>query len=510
MTARPTWITSISLASALLLCSPAPPALADQVGINLLQDQVVTALDSVTNGYRDRFDFALVGVVYAGEVVLTKSYVIDDVNRTSEWASISKPATTMIVMQLLAKGLITSLDDNIWDYAPKYIGCMPAPYTQSPLTIRHLLTHQGGLRYAAPLWDGDRLDLQFEPGTQTTYSTAAWGIVGDVIRAASGQGFRALVEDYLGKPVNAPSITAREQDDAAAEVTYSDWQSPASYISSTIEDMARFSAGVMNHVYVTAPVLSNEVLVDHGGGKGLGWMLFTDPSSGKLYASHTGDNGDQKSVMANDVSSKMSVSILINQGAGQSLNDARWPWVTALIETMDSFPNPLKQCEGDGDGDRYGAGATCLGPDCNDADPAVHQELSCSFDGARCGAVTSCVLQCPEPPAEICGNGLDDDCDGLQDCDDESCAASAGCSVGRLDGGSPDGTVAAGDTGSGLSPRPVAPGEGCACNVARGSVGPWGSIFLLLVLGAVHLCRRRRDGRMSTSVERSGRACETW
>jgi len=55
-------------------------------------------------------------------------------------------------------------------------------------------------------------------------------------------------------------------------------------------------------------------------------------------------------------------------------------------------------CPADDDGDAYIV-APC-GGDCDDADPAVHP-----------GAV------------EVCGNGKDDECDGLADCDDPYCQA---------------------------------------------------------------------------------------
>jgi len=58
-------------------------------------------------------------------------------------------------------------------------------------------------------------------------------------------------------------------------------------------------------------------------------------------------------------------------------------------------------CE-DADGDGYGRGPGCLGPDCDDADRAVNP-------GAE----------------EVCGDGVDDDCDGGLD---ESCPCEAGAS----------------------------------------------------------------------------------
>jgi len=59
---------------------------------------------------------------------------------------------------------------------------------------------------------------------------------------------------------------------------------------------------------------------------------------------------------------------------------------------------PPSTCENDADGDHYGAGASCAGPDCDDEDPAVHP-----------GA------------AERCDDHIDNDCDDLvdEDCSGE-------------------------------------------------------------------------------------------
>lgn len=68
----------------------------------------------------------------------------------------------------------------------------------------------------------------------------------------------------------------------------------------------------------------------------------------------------------------------------------------------------------DNDGDGYGIGSGCAGPDCDDSDSDVHEDISCIYDGSSCGEYELCVQSCPEPPAESC-NGLDDDCDTLVD-----------------------------------------------------------------------------------------------
>ena len=85
------------------------------------------------------------------------------------------------------------------------------------------------------------------------------------------------------------------------------------------------------------------------------------------------------------------------------------------------------QCEQDADGDGYGVGASCLGPDCDDSNPNVHEDIICSFNGLVCGTHSLCTLNCPTPPAEVCDNTQDDDCDTQTDCADPDCSSDPIC-----------------------------------------------------------------------------------
>ena len=64
----------------------------------------------------------------------------------------------------------------------------------------------------------------------------------------------------------------------------------------------------------------------------------------------------------------------------------------------------------DGDGDGYGTGAACKGPECNDLEASIH------------------------PGAEdLCGNGIDEDCDGKdKDCPEVTCKKDSDCDVGLV------------------------------------------------------------------------------
>ena len=99
----------------------------------------------------------------------------------------------------------------------------------------------------------------------------------------------------------------------------------------------------------------------------------------------------------------------------------------------------------DGDGDLYGdtpvvacdlpAGAVEDGGDCDDVDPAVNPgavEVCNTVDDDCDGTVDEGVCV-----GEICGNGVDDDGDGLQDCEDAECIGDPSC-VEDCDNGTDD------------------------------------------------------------------------
>ncbi|MDO8508470.1 MAG: LamG-like jellyroll fold domain-containing protein, partial [Nanoarchaeota archaeon] len=78
----------------------------------------------------------------------------------------------------------------------------------------------------------------------------------------------------------------------------------------------------------------------------------------------------------------------------------------------------------DGDNDQYGNASStikaCTAPlgyvpnglDCNDNDVFVYQTIACSYNAISCGAYQLCAQECPVPPAEICGNNVDENCNG--------------------------------------------------------------------------------------------------
>src|SRR4051812_26190095 len=137
-------------------------------------------------------------------------------------ASMTKPVTSVALMQLIEQGRI-SLDDPAEKYLPELAGVKvlesfdPATGAyqvrppSKPPTVRHFLTHTSGLAYpfTSAIWrdfrprDGELYPfggpLLFDPGERWHYSTST-DVVGRLVEVVSGQ----KLEDYFREHIFAP------------------------------------------------------------------------------------------------------------------------------------------------------------------------------------------------------------------------------------------------------------------------------------------------------------------
>src|SRR5262249_32391362 len=132
--------------------------------------------------------------------------------------SIAKAMTAMAVMQLVEQGKI-DLDAPIQKYCPAF------PEKNSPLTVRHLLSHQNGIRHyknrleaASPEHYSSIVDslkifkdepLLFEPGTKYSYTTYGYSVLGCAIEGATGMKY----EEYMAKNIFQPAGMERTRVD---------------------------------------------------------------------------------------------------------------------------------------------------------------------------------------------------------------------------------------------------------------------------------------------------------
>lgn len=253
-------------------------------GENRIQPDLLRQVDALVEAYLAFYAYINVGLIRDGAVVLTRSYGRNRLDSREVYASVAKPVTAVIALSLLEEGLIRSLDDPIAQYADRYARSLPEQYADTPITFRHLLTHRSGIVHLSRKWKRGKLDLLFRPGTDTSYSTKGYTVLGDVLTETTGKTFNRLVKHYIGEPVEAASFRA--------DPVFLD--SPGGRVYSTIRDMALFAAGVMEGRYVSTDLLLEEAFQEYGedrfGAIGMGWYC-DNVGTPDLLAYHAGSNG---------------------------------------------------------------------------------------------------------------------------------------------------------------------------------------------------------------------------
>lgn len=179
-------------------------------------------IESLINAYYNADYFhGVVLVSQKGEVILKKAYGIADrelsVPMTADMkfriASISKPFTAMIILQLVDEGIL-SLNGTVTDYVPDYAG-----RRGDSITIEQLLNHTSGIlqsldpekeiiqeRQYHSLRDmvsyAEESDLYFEPGTGFHYSNLAYNLLTYIAERVTDKPFDRLLEERIFEPLN--------------------------------------------------------------------------------------------------------------------------------------------------------------------------------------------------------------------------------------------------------------------------------------------------------------------
>lgn len=304
---------------------------------------------------KDRIPGLSIAIVVDGELVRSNGYGMADLENfvpataatAYRTASIGKSITATAVMQLVERGRL-DLDAPVQRYCPAF------PEKRWPVTTRHLLGHTSGIRhYGGPRneeeifntvhYDNvvDALDifkddpLLFEPGTAQLYSTFGYSVLGCVVEGASGEGFLAYMRDNVFEPAGMTStrdddpsalIPRRAEgyrltaDGALANSRAVDMSSkmPAGGYITTVEDLARFAAAVMNHELITGETLQlmlTPVRLTNGERMpyGLGWGLFPGETwYGEREAFHGGATPQVSGILYLLPDARFAVAILTN------------------------------------------------------------------------------------------------------------------------------------------------------------------------------------------------------
>lgn len=287
----------------------------------------------ITRVMRDRHvPGVAVAVVEKGAITLQRAHGIANLETGTpmttaavfELASVTKPITATAVTMLVEEGKV-SLDAPIATYIES------APAAWAPMTVRQLLTHTSGLdNISLPRIQGAvplrvttaqmfeylaQQPLRWPIGQNGWYSDAGYFLLGMIIERASGQSYRAFLQQRVFDPagMSNSSVLDKERVLRGRVPTYSwrdgqhlnwrrdwDYELPSFFgIFSTLKDLAAWDAALRLGAQLrpasleqmwTPATLSNghqaKVLDDPYG---LGWHLLN--IRGHRAVSHSGASG---------------------------------------------------------------------------------------------------------------------------------------------------------------------------------------------------------------------------
>ncbi|HMQ68531.1 MAG TPA: serine hydrolase [Ignavibacteria bacterium] len=280
------------------------------------QDKSQT-IDDLVNKYYDYGQFnGSILVSENGKIILNKGYGYAEM----EWknpntpdtkfrlASVSKQFTAMLIMQLVGNGML-SLDGKISEYLPYYrrdIG--------EKVTIRQLLTHSSGIfnytddpevmqkTVREPMTVQELVvnlcskQLDFEPGTNYSYSNSGYVILGAIIEEVTGKKYEDVLQENIFIPLNMKNSGYDHNSEIIENRASGYDKSIEGYTHSRYIDMSiPFSAGALystvNDMYLWDQALYTDKLVSKEtlkliftpnlGDYGFGWHI-SDVDIGSL------------------------------------------------------------------------------------------------------------------------------------------------------------------------------------------------------------------------------------
>ena len=124
------------------------------------------------------------------------------------WLSATKPITAVAVARLWEQGRL-ELDDPVAKHVPEF-----GQRGKEPITLRHLLTHTGGIRLLDLGWPQRswaeivqricrmKLEPRWTPGEKAGYHlTSSWFVLGEVVQRLSGESFARHVRRTIFEPL---------------------------------------------------------------------------------------------------------------------------------------------------------------------------------------------------------------------------------------------------------------------------------------------------------------------
>jgi len=271
-----------------------------------------------------------------------------DVNRSLfRIGSVSKTLTAVGLMQLYQQGKI-DLDAEIQKYVPTF------PPKTYPVTVRQIAQHVGGIRHYrgiemlsnvhySTVADGLMIfvddELEYEPGTQYSYSSYGWNLISATMETASGQNFLLYMQEHVFIPAgmkhtfpdNATSkmtnrVTFYEKGKMLSPQVDNSYKWAGGGFLSTAMDLVLFSQAILDNTLITETskdIALQTVTLPNGNqtNRGIGFEIGED-SKGRAWIGHGGGSVGGTTMLIIYAEQELIVVVLVNQSNASVRNIA--------------------------------------------------------------------------------------------------------------------------------------------------------------------------------------------
>jgi D-alanyl-D-alanine-carboxypeptidase/D-alanyl-D-alanine-endopeptidase len=272
--------------------------------------------------------------------------------------SISKVFAGELLMQLTKEGKV-QLTDPLQRFAPPKT-TVPEGAGRTPITLRDLATHTGGLpREVGPYpakaphftfpdqtfrWAWlPKQRLLTRPGTAALYSNVGFDLLGDALASAANKTYAQLLNERIVRPLGLRDTTLAPSSEQCTRLlrgtgdegpcTDTQASGASGGVYSTAADMARVlqyllhvpgttaQVGSPISVYLKPSQLKSVQGLSHAGdptGIGLGWIQLGDPDGPSALMEKTGGGAGFETYVALNLKRQAGVFLAATEGKGRA------------------------------------------------------------------------------------------------------------------------------------------------------------------------------------------------
>jgi CubicO group peptidase (beta-lactamase class C family) len=315
----------------------------------------IAGVDAVFGKWTSATPGCAVGVSEGGKVVLRKAYGMADLeydvpntaDTIFEAGSVSKQFTAAAILLLAREGKL-SLDDPVRKYIPEL------PDYGTPLLIRHMLQHTSGLRdwgevEAIAGWPrtsrvytqahvldivSRQKSLNFEPGTNWSYSNTGYNLAAVIVSRVSGQPFAEFCRHRIFEPLGMTHTSWRDDFRRVVKgraIAYD--ETKGAYLQdmpfedvygnggllTTVGDLLRWNENAVDQKVGDREFLRLELQPGHfnnGTPHGYAMGLYIQSFMGVREVSHSGSTAGYRAYLARYPDQHVSVAVLCNVSSG--------------------------------------------------------------------------------------------------------------------------------------------------------------------------------------------------